>query len=296
MLRSWSTVFGEPVGVDLHILQPLFWKIFLWKDSLHGAFIDAKPAVDACLRVDIQHLKLIMQCRIFGWLNAINGTDIYTCGVFGPNTRLSNNVRHRRWMISASNCYGLQPSMKADSRADEIEDIPSIVPASSVMGNQHALQNERRRDLRGLADNIVIRDTGRATGDPESALLATSRLLAGGLLLSGLLFSFFASGLLLSGLLASGLLLGLFLSGLLASGLLLSGLLASGLLFGLLLSGLLTSGLLFGLLLSGLLTSGLLACGLSGGLFTSRLLTGCFSSSLFTGCLFSCSFLFGHDH
>jgi hypothetical protein len=60
--------------------------VLLGKDGAHRTGRDARATVDALVRVNV---KLVVAL-----VNALDGTDIDTCGIFGANTGLRDDECH----------------------------------------------------------------------------------------------------------------------------------------------------------------------------------------------------------
>jgi hypothetical protein len=79
----------EIVRVDLQVLGPLFGQVVLEEDRFNRTDLGANPAVNAFIRINEIHLRVIVR------MNAVNRADFDAGGVFGSNTRLCNYIGHR---------------------------------------------------------------------------------------------------------------------------------------------------------------------------------------------------------
>ena len=92
----------EPVCVDLDVLVPLGGQVILWKDRLHWTLVNTQTAIDARLRIYVELLNFLIAITLLRWVDAINGTDFNTRGIFCPDTWFSNDVRHSRKILANS--------------------------------------------------------------------------------------------------------------------------------------------------------------------------------------------------
>ena len=101
------------VCVLLNIVLPLFREHVFVKNGSDGAGFYTQLTVDACFGIDVQHFGALEIIVILGGVNTINRADIDTRRVFGPDARLSNDVRHRR----ISELFGSQSAILGDGIA-----------------------------------------------------------------------------------------------------------------------------------------------------------------------------------
>src|SRR5215472_16797979 len=88
---------GVPVNIDWSEAGPLFRQIFQRKNGGHRANRDARTAIDALGRMDVQ-LRFRSELRlIFARVDAIHRADIHTGGVFCADAGLGNHVSHSRF-------------------------------------------------------------------------------------------------------------------------------------------------------------------------------------------------------
>jgi hypothetical protein len=81
------SVLGDVVG-------PFFGQVFFGEDGLDRALIDAQPAVNAGVGVDVEHVRGFKVVVVLGGVNAVNRAYFNARGVLGVHTGLSNDVRH----------------------------------------------------------------------------------------------------------------------------------------------------------------------------------------------------------
>src|SRR5437879_4506341 len=73
------------LGVELNVLRPWCRHARFGKDRLHGAFGDARLAVDAILRIDVELLLVLIE--------AVAGADDNAVGVFAIVAGFTHNKR-----------------------------------------------------------------------------------------------------------------------------------------------------------------------------------------------------------
>jgi hypothetical protein len=88
LFRDDGTRFGQ-LGIEFFEIGPFGGQVILVENGFHGAFWHARFAVDAFCWVDVQHL--------FTLIEAFDGADDDTVGVFAPETGLCNDVSHGRF-------------------------------------------------------------------------------------------------------------------------------------------------------------------------------------------------------
>ncbi len=88
-----SSLF-EVVSINLNVLVPFFGQIFFREDCLHGTFVYAQAAINAGIRIDIQHFRSTKLIAIAYGVNAVHGADLYAFSVFCSNTWISKNMCH----------------------------------------------------------------------------------------------------------------------------------------------------------------------------------------------------------
>src|SRR5215204_7216699 len=84
----------EVVGVYLDEALPLVRELVLREAGVHGAGLHAGVAVDALLRVDVEHLDLVVVGLVGGGMDAIDGTDLHAGVVLGVDAGLGDDVGH----------------------------------------------------------------------------------------------------------------------------------------------------------------------------------------------------------
>ena len=85
---SFGLVFFEVLGVDGYEILPFFGNIGVGIDCLDGAGGNARTAVDAHLRIDVQHLIGVAP------MNTIDRADINARFIFRADTRFSDDISH----------------------------------------------------------------------------------------------------------------------------------------------------------------------------------------------------------
>src|ERR1043165_1420449 len=84
------------VEVELDVLVPLRREVLLREDRLHRALIHAQAAVDARVRVDVQHLRRLELRLVLGRMDAVHRADIHAGNILGADAGFSDDVRHER--------------------------------------------------------------------------------------------------------------------------------------------------------------------------------------------------------
>jgi hypothetical protein len=82
------------VGVDLNEVFPLSGDFILREDCFWGAFVDAVAAIDAFVGIDEELVELGEGCSIATRVNAIDGADFDTGGVFAVDAGFGNDMCH----------------------------------------------------------------------------------------------------------------------------------------------------------------------------------------------------------
>ena len=83
---AWRTEFVEEVDVSVVVVFPLVWSVVFIEDRFHRANRLARTAIDAFIRVDVEHAV--------AFVNAVNGTFVNAGAVFHVDTRLSDYIGH----------------------------------------------------------------------------------------------------------------------------------------------------------------------------------------------------------
>src|SRR5690606_27789070 len=84
------------VGVALDVAGPFLGDVVFGEDGLDGAFAHAQAAVDAGVRVDVEHLGRGEGGFVLGGMDAVNRAYAGAGRVLGSNARLGDDVRHGR--------------------------------------------------------------------------------------------------------------------------------------------------------------------------------------------------------
>src|SRR5208283_6169989 len=103
-LSAISILLLVILRVDLDEALPLFRKVIQGEDGGDGADRNARAAVNALHRVDVELRQVGEVPFIFARVDAINRTDVYASSVFGVDARFSNDVRHEASSQGAVYC------------------------------------------------------------------------------------------------------------------------------------------------------------------------------------------------
>jgi hypothetical protein len=82
------------VSIHLSEMLPLLGQIILGKDRLNRASRLARSAVNALVRVNIQHFSRFEIRFVFTGMNAINRANVHTGCILGPYAGLRYNICH----------------------------------------------------------------------------------------------------------------------------------------------------------------------------------------------------------
>ena len=82
------------VGVDLDVLRPLLRELVLGEAGVHRAGLDAGVAVDALLRVDVEHLDLVVVGLVGSRVDAVDRAHLDARVVLLADARLCDYVSH----------------------------------------------------------------------------------------------------------------------------------------------------------------------------------------------------------
>ena len=85
-LPALSLEDGGFLGVQRRVMRPLRRHVGFRKDRLHRALRHARLAVDAVLRIDVQHHIVLIE--------ALDRADGHAIGVLAIVTRFANSMRH----------------------------------------------------------------------------------------------------------------------------------------------------------------------------------------------------------
>src|SRR5579862_13622 len=84
----------EVAGILSDVVLPLLGHLVERENRFDGARGHARAAVDALIRMDVQHLGGFECGLVFTRMNTVHGTDVDAGRVFGANAGLGNNVGH----------------------------------------------------------------------------------------------------------------------------------------------------------------------------------------------------------
>ena len=80
-------------GVEFDVAFPIARYVIFVEDGLDGAFGHAGFAIDAFIRMDVEH--------VCAFVKAFDGADHYAIGVSAAHARLSHNVSHGSEQLSS---------------------------------------------------------------------------------------------------------------------------------------------------------------------------------------------------
>src|SRR5687768_4284628 len=95
MRLTFSTSIFIPVGIDLRVVGPLLRNEVLRKNRLDGTSRLAGSAIDANLRIDIEHRLFLEIGLILPGMDAVHRTNIHARGVLRVDARFGNHISHR---------------------------------------------------------------------------------------------------------------------------------------------------------------------------------------------------------
>jgi hypothetical protein len=83
---SWGPYFLEEIHIDRVVLAPLFWQVVLVINRLYWADWLTSSAIDALIRVDVEHA--------IAFIDAVHWAFINAGPIFDVNARKSNYISH----------------------------------------------------------------------------------------------------------------------------------------------------------------------------------------------------------
>src|SRR5712692_6662250 len=94
-------LLGVPVGVDRREIRPLFRQILERENRRHRAHRNARAAVNAFHRADVEHRFLFKIRFVFPRVDAVHRANVHTGCILGSDAGLSNYVGHQTspWFI-----------------------------------------------------------------------------------------------------------------------------------------------------------------------------------------------------
>src|SRR5262249_28193958 len=106
---------GRLLGVERRELLPLVGQVVFVEDGFDGALGDAGLAVDAFLRVDVEHLRPFVE--------AVDRAYDHAIGVFAVEAGLGDDVSHSRLLcltvlVEIDQSNTIRSSQRAGDRAD----------------------------------------------------------------------------------------------------------------------------------------------------------------------------------
>jgi hypothetical protein len=85
---TWGAKFYEKLGINFWILFPFAWNVILVIDSFHWTDRLARTAIDALIRLDVEHAV--------AFIDAINWALFDAGLIFHIDTRLGNHICHEQ--------------------------------------------------------------------------------------------------------------------------------------------------------------------------------------------------------
>jgi hypothetical protein len=82
------------IGIHLYEVPPLLWSIIFGEDGLDRACRFARAAVDALIRVDVEHLGPLESVLVLAGVDAIYRANVNACRVLRSNAGFCDNVCH----------------------------------------------------------------------------------------------------------------------------------------------------------------------------------------------------------
>src|SRR3954466_1477308 len=93
------TLFLKVLRVHRNVVLPLLGCLVECKDRLDRACRNARAAVDALVRMDVEHFRGRKIGFVFPRMDAVHRTHIDTCAVLGADARLTDDVGHCRSLL-----------------------------------------------------------------------------------------------------------------------------------------------------------------------------------------------------
>src|SRR6202008_2911905 len=113
--RLDSRVVLEELLVQLDEVLPLIGRLVLGEDRLHRAHRLTSPAVDALVRMDVEHR--------LAFIDAIHRTDLDTGLVLHVDARFSDDVRHQILPLSSAGSRYVRAILKANGFCTRIRTL-----------------------------------------------------------------------------------------------------------------------------------------------------------------------------
>lgn len=73
---------------------PALDELVIDEDGVHRTLVHAQRAVDARIRIDVQHLSVLELRLIACWMNAVDGTHLDARHVLRPDAGFGDHVSH----------------------------------------------------------------------------------------------------------------------------------------------------------------------------------------------------------
>src|SRR5262249_42824240 len=105
-------------GVDLDVLLPLVGQLILGEARVDRARLNARVAVDALLRVDVQLRLIVKPILVLGGVDAVNGAYLNAREILRSDARLGDHIGHPLALLASTanrhTCsVALQPRLKS---------------------------------------------------------------------------------------------------------------------------------------------------------------------------------------
>jgi hypothetical protein len=165
-------------------MLPLFWHIFIAEDGLDRASRLARATINTLLRVDVEMFDSFKLSFIFTRMDAINRANVYTSGVFGSNTRFSNDIDCHAFSFSLTSickCGSTLNQLQAQNNSHKgMLDCAAILLFEDLIASAHqfflAVEHSYRVILMMCAtEDLVATTLGTASLEQPSANIQQDR-------------------------------------------------------------------------------------------------------------------------
>ena len=103
------------IGVDFDVMLPLFGHVFVTEDGFDRASGLTRAAINAFVGVDIKLCGGLEFGFVLARVNAIHRANVHTRGVFGSDTRFSDDIDCHAFLSSfGSLMYEMEQSKAGD--------------------------------------------------------------------------------------------------------------------------------------------------------------------------------------
>src|SRR5688500_7402656 len=191
----------EILGVHRDEVLPFLRRLVESVDRLDRTGRHARPAIDAFVRMDIQHLRRLELRFILPRMNAVDGTNVDTGRILGANAWFADDIRHCSVVIRLFECLlrsalqpgsitrtlqaafaaALLPGAAALESAQVWRDATEFIEAFAPVAHREAYRAavytaQLDAVLADLADDpSLVRTPGAWTARPQPALDAFGR-------------------------------------------------------------------------------------------------------------------------